>query len=93
MTTDELEQLPAGTIIYVPQSVDVMPLILDQRVHDTDYFTLRTVDADGTITTKRPIYLYALDLLNATTSETEAWECVLTGLNERREWIKTYKLK
>ncbi|QHV96271.1 hypothetical protein [Spirosoma endbachense] len=88
MTTAELDALPSGTIIYLPTDWEVQTWLFDGRVRNRDYYTLTyPPDTDGIVSNRRPVYLHALDLLNATRTELEAWKIVLDGLEKRQLWV------
>ncbi len=88
MTTDQLDALEPATTIYLPTIWEVQTWLFAGRVPGCDYFTLaHPPDQYGVISNRKPVYMHALDLLNATLSEKQAWEMVKAGLIERSEWV------
>lgn len=93
MTADSLNALDAYTPLYLPTEWEVITWIFQGRVGTTNYYTLtHPPDPDGVVSNKRPVYLHALDLANATLEEKEAWRSVVSGLEERKQWINKTKL-
>lgn len=88
MTTDELDQLPLGTPIYLATEWEVQTWIFAGTVNGRSFYTFtHPADADGVIHNRRPVYLAATDLLNARINEKQAWALVKTGLLERTLWV------
>ena len=92
MTTDELDGLPNGTVLYLPTEWEVVQVIFAGRVHNRNFYTLlHPPDTDGVVSNKRPVYLDAVQMMTTTLDEQSAWLAVIEGLEERKRWI--YKLK
>ncbi|MCX6218374.1 hypothetical protein [Spirosoma sp.] len=93
MTTEELNALQPGTLIYVPSDWFVKDWIYAGQVDNTNYYTLtHPPDPDGEVKNKRPVYFHALDLLESTLDEQAAWLKVLEWIDERKVWIYKTKL-
>jgi len=83
MTTDQLDALLPGSLLFIPTDVDVGAFVFCGRATG-DYYTLsHPPDADGVVKNKRPFYLHALDLMNAQTSEIEAWAVLQQQTKDR----------
>jgi len=92
MTADSLNALDAYTLVYLPGDWDVTTWVFQGRVGTSNYYTFTyPPDAEGVVSNKRPVYLHALDLLNATLDQQLAWLNVLEGMEERKQWI--YKVQ
>lgn len=93
MTTEELDALPAGTLLYLPTETEVTVWQYAGKVPGRNFYTvLHPPDVDGTINNRRPVYIDAVQMLHATLDEQAAWLQVIAWMEERKEWIYKRKL-
>jgi hypothetical protein len=89
MSAEELDALPAGTLLYVPVGDGVSTWEFAGRVPNRLWYTLvYPPDKDGVINNRRPVYVSAVDLLQATTNEGQAWQSLAAELADRQAWIQ-----
>jgi hypothetical protein len=88
MTTEALDTLPAGTLIYIPNEWAVDTWQFVAPVAGSIYYTLlHPPDDDGVIHNKRPVYMNAVDLKFATINPIDAWQNVQDGLIDRALFV------
>ncbi|MFD2936332.1 hypothetical protein [Spirosoma flavum] len=93
MTTQELEALEPGTVIYIPTDWEVTIWQYAGKIPFRNWYTLLNApDQDGVTDNRRPVYIDALHLLPATLDEQAAWLDVVKTLEERKQWIYKRKL-
>jgi hypothetical protein len=93
MTTDELNALEPGTLLYVPAADDVLTWEFAGPVNNRSWYTLvYPPDQDGTIGNRRPVYVAPIELLHATLDEQSAWHFVAREMGARKDWIHKRKL-
>ncbi|GAB3881180.1 hypothetical protein [Spirosoma agri] len=89
MTADELKALEYGTVIYLPDGVEVKAWSFAGQVPGRNFYTLlHPPDQDGVISNRRPYYTDGVQLLEAKLTEVEAWQQVETLLQEHVEWVR-----
>jgi hypothetical protein len=93
MTTEQLDALPPGSLLYIPTPDDVLVWEFAGPVHNRSWYTLNhPPDQNGEINNRRPVYVAPIELLHAALDEKTAWEHVRAGLYERIDWINKRKL-